>query len=171
MSTAKAICLVAGALFEFVGIVVMVFPDAFPYALQLSTWLRKHTRAVVDRVRRLLGRPRHITFEASTGGVVTLGGRATLLKGVSGSATLEQKVDFLLRRDQEAQRDVDTLREKLEDLAAGASKRLDEVRREMETRFAGELTTALEAHRPLRVLGTLALLIGLGCATYANFID
>jgi predicted nuclease with TOPRIM domain len=93
------------------------------------------------------------------------------MKSVSGAATLAQKVEFLLTRDQEAQREVNILRERIENLEIESSRRLGQARREIETRFAQELKTALELYRPLRIWGAVALLLGLACMTYANFIS
>jgi hypothetical protein len=40
----------------------------------------------------------------------------------------------------------------------------------METHVAHELSAALEAYRPLRVVGTIALVIGLACVTLATLL-
>src|SRR6058998_1935674 len=98
MSGVRIGFLVAGAMFEFVGIVALAFPDAVPYALRFSQWQRKQTRALIDRIRRMLGRPRHIVMHASVGGTATVSGRASLIKS-TGASTLEEKVAFLLTRD------------------------------------------------------------------------
>jgi hypothetical protein len=171
MSGAKIGLLVMGAAFEFVGIIVLVFPDLVPYGLRFSQWQRNHAHALLDGIRRMLGRPRNVVIQVGAASAVTATGRASLMKSVSATATLEHKVEFLLTRDQEAQRDINTLREGIEDVEAAASKSLDKSRREIVTRFERELKAALEAYRPLRVWGAVALLLGLVCVTYANFIN
>jgi hypothetical protein len=40
----------------------------------------------------------------------------------------------------------------------------------METHVSNELTTALAEYRPARIIGTIAVAIGLALATVANFI-
>jgi hypothetical protein len=87
------------------------------------------------------------------------------------TATLEQKVEFLLTRDQEAQRNVYALRGQIEDIQAESPKRLAQLREEVEAHFAQALNAALETHRLLRIRGAIALLLGLICVTYANFVN
>lgn len=168
--SAKAALLIFGAVLEFVGIILIAFPDINPYLVQLSRWLRKHTSALLDRIRRLLGRPKDLRIEVHSAVELNLAGRASLLKSASGTATLEEKVGFLLTRDREAQRDVNALRERIEDFESESSKRLDESRREIKTSFERKLTAKLEEYRPLRIVGVIFLVIGLGCATAANFV-
>ena len=171
MSAAKIGLLVGGAIFEFLGIIIIVFPDLIPYGRRFSQWLRRRARTLFDHISRMLGRPRNVVIEVGTASEVNIAGRVSLIKSASGAATLEQKVEFLLTRDQVAQRDVNILRQRIEDLEVETSKRLDQLRREMATRFAQELGTALEDYRPLRILGAVALLLGLACTTCANFIS
>jgi hypothetical protein len=118
MSAAKIGLLVGGAAFEFLGIIVIVFPDLIPYGIRLSLWQRRHTRALFDHIGRLLGRPRNVVIEVPTASELNIAGRGSPMKSASGAATLEQKVEFLLTRDQEAQRDVNMLRERIEDLGS-----------------------------------------------------
>lgn len=55
-------------------------------------------------------------------------------------------------------------------LEAESPERLNELRRTMETHVARKLSAALEAYRPLRVIGTIALFIGLVCVTVAALL-
>jgi hypothetical protein len=167
----KAALLITGAVLEFVGIILIAFPDLSPYFVQFSRWLRKHIRALSDRVRRLLGCPKDLRIEVHSAGEVNLAGRVSVMKSASGTATLEEKVEFLLKRDQEAQGDFNVLRGRIEDVESESSKRLDESQREIRTSFEGKLTAALQEYRSLRIVGVIALVVGLACATLANFID
>ena len=74
MSAIKIGLLIAGAFFEFVGIILIAFPDFSPYFVQFSRWLRKLTRALLDRVRRLLGCPKDLRIEVHTAVEVNLKG-------------------------------------------------------------------------------------------------
>jgi chromosome segregation ATPase len=167
----RATLLIGGASFEFLGIILIAFPDISPYLRQFSRRLLTLTRALLDRIHRLLGRPKDLRIEVHSAAELNLAGGVSLMKSASGTATLEEKVEFLLKRDQEAQRDVNALRERIEDFERESPKRLDESRREIETRFERELKAAPEEYRLLRILGVIALVVGLGCATYANFIN
>jgi hypothetical protein len=172
MSAVKIALLVGGAAFEFGGIIAIVFPDLVPYGILFGQWQRKLGRTLLDHIRRILRRPRNVVIRVGTASEVNLAGESvSLMKSASVAATLEQKVEFLLTRDQEAQRDVNILRQQIKDLEVELLKRLDQLRREIEARFSRELEAALDDYRPLRIWGAVALLLGLACVTYANFIN
>ena len=159
-----------GAVFEFVGIILVGSPDFFPLADRVSRWLRTRYRRALDRVRRWIGRPRPQVIEVSGAGSIAMVGRASLVKSVSPEATLEERVASLVTRDQEAQRDMNEVRERIATPEQESSQRLDELRHKMEAHSARELAAAFERHRPIRVIGALALAIGLGLMTTANFV-
>ena len=96
--------------------------------------------------------------------------RASGIKGVGRDAIMEEKVAFLLQRDQEAQHAMNALVRRVEDIETAIPRELEELRKGVEAHVASELTAALEAYRPLRVAGTLALAVGLICVTTANFV-
>ena len=162
--------LVVGVVAEFVGIVCLGFPDFIPGATRLSRWLRGRSRRVENRLRRLVGLPlRPVVYQASIGGAITLGGSVSGVVGTS-ATTIEEKVEYLLRRDQDAQRQANELAERVGGLERETSRRLDEARQRMEAHVASELATAHEEYRPLRIVGTVALAIGLVCVTLATFL-
>lgn len=169
MSITKVFLLLGGAGFEFLGIIFIAFPDLVPYGVQFSRWLRNLTRPLFNRISRLLGRPRGVTIVPLVG-EVNFAGRVSPVKSGAGRAMLEQKVEFLLTRDQEAQRDINALRARIEDFESESSRRLAESQREIEAGFEQKLRAALEEYRPLRIFGVIALLVGLFCPTLANFL-
>jgi hypothetical protein len=167
----QAILFVVGAIFEFVGIVLLGFPDFIPGALRLSNWLRIRGRRLANRMRRLFGRPPGRTVvKLEAADEISLAGHLSLMKHVHPDATIEEKVAFLVQRDQEAQRDVNELNERLTAIETETPRRLEELRGQMHTHVARELTEAMTAYRPLRIGGTVALAIGLLCVTVANFV-
>ncbi|HET7856754.1 MAG TPA: hypothetical protein VFL41_09895 [Gaiellaceae bacterium] len=85
------------------------------------------------------------------------------------ATTLEGKVDYLMRRDQDSQMFA-ALAERVNRLETESPQRLDELRRQMEGHVARELMAALEAYRPLRVVGTILLAVGLGSVTTATLL-
>jgi hypothetical protein len=164
------ILLVIGSVFELGGIVALGFPDLLPGALLLSTWLGRQWRRAANRLRRLVGRKPQdvvVTAGAALGAGVALGATAIVSPGAT---TLEGKVEYLLRRDEDVQRRMTELTVRLGRLEAESPERLNELRQTMETHVARELSAALEAYRPLRVAGTIALVIGLACATLAALL-
>jgi hypothetical protein len=167
----QTVLLVVGAVAEGSGIVLIGFPDVLPDAVRLSGWLRHHTRTVVNRLRRLIGLPPLKTIVSGSGVVeadVALRGSAVV--GLKADATQEEQLAYLMRRDQDAQHSMNALAGRVVDLETQTPERLEELRKGMEAHVAGELASALEAYRPLRVLGTSALAIGLICVTTANFV-
>lgn len=159
-----------GAVFEFIGIVTIAAPDFFPYALRLGAWSRRRILAVIDLLRRLIGKPRHQVIQV--GGIAsaaTVGG-ASLIKSVNPAATLEERVEFLLARDQEAQRDMNDLQARVGGMERESPERLDTLRAELQSHVASEIAEADADYRAARVWGAVALAIGLGLSTAGNFI-
>jgi hypothetical protein len=89
----------------------------------------------------------------------------------TGAKTLEEKVEFLVQRDQEAQRDVNELRDRLRGLERDTEAKLKGARGEMEDHVARALRAAHEAYLALRIVGVVALVIGLALVTAGNFVD
>ena len=163
--------LVIGSVLELGGIVALGFPDLLPGALRVSTWLGRQWRLASNRLRRLVGlKPRAVVHTVDMAGAVSLAGHISAVVSTSNVGSLEEKVEYLLRRDQDAQRRVNEHDERLDRIEAESTERLAELRGQMETHIARELGAALEAYRPLRVAGTVALVIGLGCVTAATLL-
>lgn len=85
---------------------------------------------------------------------------------VGSDATLDKKAEFLLRQDQERQRDVNALRERVHTLERESLERLAEHASRME-RYVAE---AAAIYRPVRVIGSIALALGLGLVTAGNLV-
>jgi hypothetical protein len=161
---------IVGALCEMLGIILVATPDLVPGAVRLAHWMRVHWRPTENQIRRLLGLPlRSIVHTVGMAGTIELAGRISAIKS-TGAATIEEKVEFLLRRDQEAQRDVNDLRGRVEDLEAETSRKLGELRDELMTRVADARTAAQADYRTARIGGTITLAIGLALTTIGNFV-
>jgi hypothetical protein len=165
-----AALLVIGAVSEFTGIVLLGFPDFLPGAIRVSAWLRRQGRRAANLLRRLVGKPprgsvHKVGLDAAVGVEVS----ASAVVG-TGATTLEGQVEYLLRRDQDAQRQANEFASRLNRLEAESPRRLAEVRQDMEKHVSAELTASMEAYRPLRIVGTVALAVGLLCVTLATFL-
>jgi hypothetical protein len=161
----------AGAVIEFVGIVLLGFPDFVPGAVRLSQWLRVSARRVANRLRRVVRlppRPTVVTLEGLVHGRSM--GRASVTVAVSPGATLEEEVAFLLRRDQESQNRINALTERVAEIEGRTPAELEQLRARMEAHVAQELAAARDEYRPLRIVGTIALALGLICMSVANFL-
>jgi hypothetical protein len=165
------VLLVIGAVAEFIGIVLLGFPDFLPGARRLSGWLRRTRWRVINPFRRLAGLPprRGIVYAKSGTLAAGVGMRAAGMVSTS-ATTLEDKVEYLLRRDQNAQREANALAMRVGRLEAESSRRLAELRRQMEEHFDVKLTSALQEYRPLRIAGAVALSFGLVCVTATSLL-
>jgi len=162
--------LVFGVVAEFAGIVLLGFPDFLPAPIRFSRWLSRQWQRTANLVRRLFRKPPRAV-------VVTAGASSALGIAMSASAhvstsatTLEGQVEYLLRRDQDAQREANQFAARLNRLEEESAERLIEARKQMEEHVARELDAAEQEYRPLRIAGTVALAIGLGCVTAATFL-
>ena len=94
---------------------------------------------------------------------------AGLTTYVDENASLEEKVEFLLRRDRDAQRIENDLGRRLRAIEEEAPRRLEELRAGMEQHVATTLEDAFGEYRPLRAFGAFLLAAGLGLVTAGNF--
>jgi hypothetical protein len=163
---------VVGAAIEALGIVLVASPDLVPGAVRFAGWLRPRLRAIEHRVRSLLRLPVSVTLHLSPA-TAKAGGSLTLsaLTAVRDGATLVEKVEFLLGRDREAQEARNELSERVAAIGADAPRRLAQLRVELEAHVADELAAKQADYRAVRIGGTVALVVGLGLATWANFLS
>jgi hypothetical protein len=132
------VLLVIGVASEFVGIVLLGFPDLLPGAIRLSVWLRRQGRRAANVIRRLAGRPpRAFVIDAEAGSYATFGFSASGMVGPGPDVTtIEDKIEYLLGRDQNAQRDLNALASRVAYLETESPKELAEARQEMEQHVA-----------------------------------
>jgi hypothetical protein len=161
----------SGAFVELVGIGLIAAPDLVPGARRLSRWITPRWRTLENRLRRRLRlRPRSVVHTAGAAGTIEMAGSVSAMKSVDPTATLGEKVDFLLRRDQEAQEQANAQAERVATLERESEKKLAKLREQMQTHVSTELAPASAEYRPARIIGALAVAIGLGLATGGNFL-
>jgi hypothetical protein len=166
---AKTILLVVGALAEFGGILLIAAPDLIPGARRFGRWLDRRWRPIENRIRRALRLPgRSVTVSASAALSAAVAMSATAVVGVSETATLEEKVAFLLRRNEATQLQTAALAQRVDAIEKDVERREGELRDELHRHIATELRSALEADRVLRVVGSGLLALGLLLATVAT---
>jgi hypothetical protein len=98
------------------------------------------------------------------------GGRGVSGKGyvsVGEGASPEEKIAYLLNRERWAQERISNLETRLADVE---SKRLDELRAEVERHVSEAIAEAEGRYRPLRIGGGVALIAGLVCLSLAAFV-
>jgi hypothetical protein len=160
---------VIGGVLELFGILLSVSPDLVPGARRFSAWLDPRRRRLENRVRRLLHlRPRAQVIEVGAIGSVTTMGNIGLLVTVNPDATVEEKVEFLLRRDRERQEAFGGLAGRVEDVERESVSRDDELGERMEKHVAESLDLAASRFRSIRLIGAVLLAIGLVLSTAGN---
>jgi hypothetical protein len=165
MSGTAIALFVSGALVELVGIVLLASPDLVPYAQRLSAWLAPRVHRVLRRLRLRSGRT--VFAEA---GVIGAGGiSAQGIVGIRDDASHEEKVAYLLRRDEATQRLLNEHGERLSALEGGLPERLEELRGQMEAHVQTAIAETHRRYLEVRVVGAFLVAIGLSCATAANF--
>jgi biopolymer transport protein ExbB/TolQ len=165
------ILLGVGAVLEFGGIVALAFPDFLPHGRRLSRWFAHRSRVVINVVRRWLGmKPLQKFVSISMAAEANASGRMSAVAGVNDDATQEEKISFLLRRNQETQEAINRLSGQVRELEEETPRELERLRQDLQGHVAAELAAAEDEYRALRVVGTMALAVGLVCTTVANFV-
>jgi hypothetical protein len=156
---------------ELVGIVLIAAPDLIPGAARLSQWAAKRWRTIENRVRRLFGLPpRAIVYEVGAAGEMGTAGSALAIHSISGDQSVEAKVEFLLRRDQEQQEAIGRLGQRITEVAKESESHIADLRDELHRHVSSELAATAEKYRAVRIMGAVALAVGLGLTTSANFV-
>jgi hypothetical protein len=171
VSSLKFALYLAGGVLEVAGIVLVAAPDLGPMWHAGQERLRKAWDRLGAKVRALLRRPRHVTASASLSGGVALGGSARGIVGVNPAATTDEKVAFLLRRDEETQNRIADLHEALAAASTDADRKLAEARAELEARLALEIRRALDLYRGQRLAGIGLLVLGAIFLSAGNFVS
>ncbi len=157
---------------QFFGIIALAWPDLIPWKERLSGWLNDAYRRAENRLRRLFRRPprtRTISLNVSLASARASASAAANVASSDG-ASLEDKVAFLLRRDQNAQQLENKVAARLNALEQEGPKRLDEVRAELKGHFEERRIEVLIRYRALRQAGAVLLAVGLICSIVANFV-
>lgn len=160
----QVILFVIGAFLELAGILMITAPDLVPHGARTAAWLDPRWRGMTNRLRRLVGLPPRgrVYRQAATVPLqVDVGMSEEVV--IDPSASLEAKVEFLLRRNHETQMAVNALSGRLTVI----ERRLDD-RESLEINVAEVIAASQAEYRPLRLLGTFALLAGLVCVTAAS---
>jgi hypothetical protein len=159
-----------GAVAELIGIVLVAAPDLVPGAVRVAGWARRRSRKIGNQLRRRIGlKPKSTAHGVEVTATARTSATVSAVKS-SGAATLEAKVEFLLTRDQEAQRDVNLLGERVDRLESALSRELTSLQHHIEGRIGERLAAAQADYRAARVVGAVSLVVGLALGTSANLM-
>src|SRR4051794_10374013 len=100
VGAAKATLYIVGAVLELGGIILVGSPDLFPEAARLSGLMADRAQAVAGRLLRLLGLGPVPTHTVSSTLTMPFESEGPATVQVTPDASTEEKVAFLLERDQ-----------------------------------------------------------------------
>jgi hypothetical protein len=157
-----------GVAADLLGIFFLAGPDFVPEGERLSRLLRRGE----NRVRRFLGRsPRAFVINAEAGSYITFGLSASGMVGPGPRVTtIDQKVEYLLRRDEAAQRDLNAFGDRVKRLEDESPGQVAKTEQELKEHVARELAAAHEKYRPLRQVGAILLVGGVVCLALATLL-
>jgi hypothetical protein len=157
-----------GIVLEFFGVALVGAPDLVPGARRLSGWLARGWERVTRRVLRAVGVRRAHHVSTGVAAEYDIAGHAAGLVHAPSAGTLEDKVAFLLGRDEATQGALQELNDRVVELEKETERRLDAEREAMEA-FVGEALAAEDArYRWARILGAVLLVAGLVCTAVAT---
>jgi hypothetical protein len=111
--------------FEGIGLLLVAAPEVVTALRRFGAWVAAMWRkflpylAKVEHLaRRLFRRPRHVVVHAGAASVVASGGNVTARVLPGEDKTLEEKVEYLLRRDQDMQARADSIELRMGGLAS-----------------------------------------------------
>jgi hypothetical protein len=161
---------VAGAVLELVGILLVSAPDLLLYSERASQWFRTTTRPLADRLRRVIGRPRVHVVHAGVADEFAIAGSVSAVVSCNPNASLEERVEYLMRREQEAQARLNVHDDRLGAIEEQLPKRLDDLRAETQEHVSTSIIAAEWRYRPVRFIGAIALAVGLALTTAGKFV-
>lgn len=170
--------LACGGSLEFWGVLLVASPEIAPSLRRLAVALaavRSQTKALAhraaNRARRMLGRPPR-PIEMSGTSVASGGGR-TRGRGTVGlreGASLKEKVEYLIEREQKTQERLADLREDLEALPERWRDDMEATAGTLRREQSEGLDALRDEHLTARVGGVVLLVSGLVLATWGNLL-
>jgi hypothetical protein len=158
--------------FEFVGLVLIVWPDVAPDLRAIATKAVRRVRAWAWRLfnwaRRLLRRPgRNVALELSGSVEVSAALGMQVMRGEP-KGTIAEKVAILIQRDQESQQRLNRLETSLADKTGARDRQIAELRTDLTQLIEVESQRAVDRHRRQRAVGTALVAIGAVIGTLGN---
>lgn len=157
---------------EAVGVLWIAAPELEP---RFTRGVRATSRLLGASLRRFWGwvrvtilrrDPPGLTLSASAGDAVAGGDSASVRVSVGAGRTVEERIDFLMRRDQEVQGALEDINQRL--AAEPWQPPLREAIEMLRQSNDAAVTRAAERHIGVRLLGIVLLVVGIALGTWAN---
>jgi hypothetical protein len=159
--TAAGTLFTLGFLLEIIGRLLVTTSDWWPPASELVAATRKRLTRWWLRILRFFGHRRSVTHTAGVGGAIASGGRVSTVVSKGESATLEEKVSFLLQEATRTQERLNKLEALVADQPAAWRRDITEARRDLEHRIEARLTETQDRYLGARRAGLACLLLGI----------
>ena len=174
--------LVAAGGAEICGIVLVASPELEGPAARLWTrvvagwrggWARVRSgwRKLTSRVARLVGKQRTPTpqyVQLHPADSVEAAGSLSLRTALNAGATVDERIAFLLRRDQAVQAELERLDQTLAELPKRWTRDIENASGLLRTEYAESLRRLRDAHLRARLAGVGLLVFGIVLATWGN---
>ncbi len=158
----KTALYILGAFFELIGIVLVASPDLLPFAVPLARAWRRFRYRVGGPFK-----PRPIVHNAAVEINVGVNMRVDSVH-LRVPASTGGKFAYLFARDEEIQRAMNKLGNRVEDLETDVARGIAALREELVTHVSDKVAAAQADYRVVRSAGAILLLGGLVLSTLGN---
>jgi hypothetical protein len=163
---------------ELFGVLLIAAPELVPLLVRgmsatAMVWQRamEHRKRIANRIRRMLHPPHddHTYDDARTGSVHISGGGTVSTQSGPGES-LEEKVEFLLRREQALQERLDVTAREVGDLPRKWQADMEATASGLRDGFATAIRELDERHIRARLAGIVLVVVGILLNTWGNLI-
>jgi hypothetical protein len=159
---------VLGVALELSGLVLLLWPEGWPFALDKERRARAQTtialtalqRRATTTIRRILRRPQDQTVHAGTAVGTSSSLGVSVGRGAFPHVTIEASIRHLLEQERDTREQLDDLRGQIGALAERHDGDLARLRVDLESQFRRAIEEAVTHHRGLRVAGSVLVLLG-----------
>jgi hypothetical protein len=153
---------------ELFGLIFTASPELQPMTVAAWARVRASARRGIGRLRALLRRPRVIHASTGIASSGEMAGSISVIKGVREDATLEERVEWLLNRDREAQEEAKKLRQELHELPKQWATDIEAVSTALRLEIQQNLDEVRDFRLGDRLNGIALLAVGIVLATWGN---
>jgi hypothetical protein len=163
-ATGRDWLILLGGSYEVASVLLIASPELWPRAVWLASRLRliasTTAQALVQAGRRLLGRPSNVTIPVPVAATLSLGGHGTHRVSTA-ATTLEEKIEYLLRRDQDVQARFDEVADRVTAAEKALRDEIANLARDQTAELERTIRAVQDAYIDVRLVGVLILIAGI----------
>jgi hypothetical protein len=153
---------------ELLGLALVAASDYVPLTRDLGRAGRRLASSAWWRPARVFGHRRTVYGKVELGGAIASGGHVTGVVKPGETASLEERVEFLLRQSVRTQEELAAIEHRVADLPAGWRRDIESAREDLERRIERRLTETQERYLLARRIGLVCLLAGVALVAASN---